>query len=159
MQECPELEEMEAKARDALRQTAEALDGRSVIVDGEAITRPFELARTLLENGFSVHSVYEQKLLPSDRQDFEWLREHHPRISIRQTLHPKETVSDPEAADCIAIGYSAGYLSGAKHVADIGGQNGLYGYHGVYTLMDLIREAAETETDMRRLLEDAVLVI
>jgi len=157
--ECPELEEMEAKARDALRQTAEALDGRSVIVDGEAITRPFELARTLLENGFSVHSVYEQKLLPSDRQDFEWLREHHPRISIRQTLHPKETVSDPEAEDCIAIGYSAGYLSGAKHVVDIGGQNGLYGYRGVCTLMELIRAAAAEETDMRRLLEDAVLVI
>ena len=68
-------------------------------------------------------------------------------------------MSDPEAEDCIAIGYSAGYLSGAKHVVDIGGQNGLYGYLGVCTLMELIRAAAAEETDMRRLLEDAVLVI
>ena len=66
---------------------------------------------------------------------------------------------DGAAADCVALGYSSGYLSGAKHVADIGGQNGLYGYRGVCTLMDLIREASETEADMRSLLKDAVLVI
>lgn len=156
---CPSLEEMEQKARKSLCDTAKALNGIPVIVDGEAVTRPFEFARALLENGVSVHAVYEQKLKPSDRKDFEWLREKHPEIPIRQTLHPKQSERDSEAVDCVAVGYSAGYLSGAKHVADIGGQNGLYGYHGVYTLMDLIREAAETETDMRRLLEDAVLVI
>ena len=130
-----------------------------VIVDGEAITRPFEFARALLENGISVHAVYEQKLKPSDRKDFEWLREKHPEIPIRQTLHPKQTERDCAATDCVAIGYSAGYLSGARHVVDIGGQNGLYGYQGVEALMEMIRKAAGEETDMRRLLEETVLVI
>ena len=156
---CPALEKMEQTARKAFCETAEALSGMPVIVDGEAVTRPFELARALLENGISVHAVYEQKLKPSDRKDFEWLRDNRPEIPIRQTLHPKQTERDGAAADCVAIGYSSGYLSGAKHVADIGGQNGLYGYRGVCTLMDLIREASETETDMRSLLKDAVLVI
>ncbi len=156
---CPALEEMEQAARSALRQTAEALNGMPVIVDGEAITRPFEFARALLENGVSVHAVYEQKLKPSDRKDFEWLRETHPEIPVRQTLHPKQTERDAAAADCVAIGYSAGYLSGARYVVDIGGQNGMYGYQGVAALMEMIRKAAGEETDMRRLLEETVLVI
>ena len=156
---CPVSDDMEQKARDALLRTAETMNGMPVIVDGEAVNRPFEFARALLENGFSVHSVYEQKLKPSDRENFEWLRETYPQIPIRQTLHPDQTVRDPSAADCVAIGYSAGYLSGAKHVVDIGGQNGLYGYQGVASMMELIRTASREETDMRRLLEDTVLVI
>ena len=157
--ECPSLREAEQAACTALRKTADALAGVPVIVDGEAITRPFEFTRALLENGFSVHSVYEQKLKPSDLENYNWLRENYPQIPIRQSLHPKQTVRDPTASECIAIGYSAGYLSGAKHVVDIGGQNGLYGYQGVTELMKLICEASAVETDMRRLLEETVLVI
>lgn len=156
---CPKLELYEHSADEALSAAAKELDGLPVVVDGEAITRPFELARALLEHGFTVHSVYEQKLKPSDKADYAWLRETHPDIPIIQSLHHKVTVDPPHDVDCIAVGYSAGYLSGAKHVVNLGGQNGLYGYRGVVTLMQMLQEAAGETADMRRLLEDTVLVI
>ena len=69
------------------------------------------------------------------------------------------TTAEKTTEECVAVGYSAGYLSGARHVVDLGGQNGLYGYQGVVRLMEMIRKAAAEEADMKKMLQDTVLVI
>jgi len=156
---CPDLAEYEKTAGMALTETAKKLGDVKIIVDGEAINRPFEFARALLEGGFTVHSIYEQKLIPSDEEDYNWVRENHPEIPIRQPQHPRMTTAEKTAEECVAVGYSAGYLSGARHVVDLGGQNGLYGYQGVVKLMDMIEKAASEEADMKKMLKDTILVI
>ena len=157
--ECPDLDEYEDEARKELEITREYLNDAPLILDQEAITRPFEFSRCLLEAGFNVKRVYSQQLIPADKEDYEWVMENYPEIEVRQPQNPKATVEEKVSEDCIAVGYSAGYITGAKHVVDIGGQNGLYGYKGLVELLGRIREAKDKVADLKQILDDAVLIV
>ena len=156
---CPDFLIYEEKCKSIIKETAQALGDMEIIIDGETITRPFDLAKALLEAGMKVRCVYEQKVLPSDETNFNWVRENHPEVMILQPQHPKTTVCEKFGVDCLSIGFSAAYISGAKHVLDIAGQHGLYGYQGIMDLMGMIQEAAKKEVDLKQLLEDTVLVV
>ena len=156
---CPDLSAYEEQCRQAMRETAEALGDMQIIIDGETITRPFDLAKALLEAGMKVKCIYEQEVLPSDKENYEWVCTNHPEIMILQPQHPKTTVSEKIGQECLSIGFSAAYISGARYVVDIAGQHGLYGFRGVLELMEMIREAAKEEVDLKKLLEDTVLVV
>ena len=156
---CPDFTAYEEKCREIMKETAKALGDMEMIIDGETITRPFDLAKTLLEAGMKVRCVYEQKVLPSDEANFNWVRENHPEVMVLQPQHPKTTVCEKFGEDCLSIGFSAAYISGAKHVLDIAGQHGLYGFQGIIDLMQMIQEAAKKEVDLKELLEDTVLVV
>ncbi|MCR5784301.1 MAG: nitrogenase component 1 [Eubacterium sp.] len=158
-EKCPDLDEYEAEAYKALKEAKEYLNGAPLIIDEEAITRPFEFARCLLENGMNVRRIYSQQVLPSDKENYEWVSLNHPEIQIRQPQNPKVTVEEHVDEDWIAIGYSAGYLSGAKHVVDIGGQNGLYGYKGLMALLEKIKDSKDKTADLKQIIDDAVLIV
>ncbi len=157
--ECPDLDKYEDEARKELEITREYLNDAPLILDQEAITRPFEFSRCLLEAGLNVKRVYSQQLIPADKEDYEWVMENYPEIEVRQPQNPKATVEEKISEDCIAVGYSAGYITGAKHVVDIGGQNGLYGYKGLVELLGRIREAKDKVADLKQILDDAVLIV
>lgn len=156
---CPPLEEYEREAEAALVLTRDELDGMPLILDEESIARPFELARCLLDHGLNIKRIYCQQVIPDDREHFDYVMEHYPETEIRQPQNPKVTVESPVREECIAVGYSAGYLSGAAHVVDTGGQNGLYGYRGLTELLKRIRSAKNQSPDLKKILEDAVLII
>lgn len=156
---CPELSHYEAACEKAMRETAKALDGMPVIIDGEAIQRPFDLAKSLLEHGINVTHVFEQNVLPMDKKNYEWLVEHHPEVEILQPQNPKATVFEKLEGESLAIGYSAAYITGAAHVLDLGGQHGLYGYQGVLDLMQMMRQAVTEKADLKKIIDDAVLVV
>ena len=156
---CPDLTAYEAKCKEALVETKEALKDMPIIIDGEAIVRPFDLARALLEAGMNVKCIYEQKLLPSDKENFEWLKENHPEVEIMQPQNPKATVTEKYGEGHLSIGYSAAYISGAEHVVNISGEHGLFGYQGLIDLMKMMKEASQQQVDLKKLLDDAVLVV
>ncbi len=157
--DCPELSEYEKEAEEALLKAQKDIGDMPLILDWECIIRVFEFARCLLENGFSVRRIYSQQVIPSDKENFEWVCENYPDIEILQPQNPRTTFVDAPEDECIAIGYSAGYLSGAKHVVDIGGQNGLYGYRGLKELLNKVRKAKKEEADLKKILEDAVIIV
>lgn len=157
--DCPDLTLYEKKCKVAMKETASALGDMEIIIDGETITRPFDLAKALLEAGMKVKCIYEQKVLPSDKINFQWIRENHPEVMIIQPQNPKVTVCEKFGEQCLSIGFSAAYISGAKHVLDIAGQHGLYGFQGILDLMKMIQKAAREEVDLKELLEDTVLVV
>ena len=130
-----------------------------VIIDGEAIVRPFDLARQLLESAFNVQYIYAQKLLPTDKENFEWLQEHHPEVQILQPKDPKVTISERYGKGALAIGFRAAYLSGAQHVLDISDQHGLFGYQSIIDLMIMMKEASQKDVDLEKILEDEVSVV
>ncbi len=158
-EKCPDLSEYEAEAKRVLSDTKEYLSGTSLVLDEEATLRVFEFARCLLESGFSVRRIYSQQVIPSDKENFEWVMENYPEIEICQPLNPKSTLNEKVGEDCIAIGYSAGYLSGAKHVVDISGQNGFYGYKGLIEMMNRIRSVKDEVTDLKKIIEEAVIIV
>lgn len=157
--ECPCLTAYEEACQKALSETAEYLKGMPVIIDGEAITRPFDLARELLSNGINVTHIFEQLVLPADKENYEWVVANHPQVQIHQPQNPKATVFEKLTEECLSIGYSAAYITGAAHVLDIGGQNGLYGYQGLIDLLEMMRKAATEKADLKKILDDAVLVV
>lgn len=157
--ECPELESYESRARKELELTRNYLENMPIIVDQEAITRPFEFARCLLEAGLNVTRIYSQMLIPSDKENYEWVMENYPEMEIRQPLNPKVTEEEHVSEDYLAVGYSAGYISGAKHVVDIGGQNGLFGYNGLIELLKKMRETKDEITDLKKILDDAIIIV
>lgn len=149
----------EEKCRQEMEYTREYLKDIPVIIDGEAIARPFDLAKSLLSAGFNVTQVYEQKLIPTDKENYEWVKENHPQVEIVQPQNPKSSIRLAVQKDVLSIGYSSAYLSNAKYVVDIAGQHGLYGYQGLIDLMSLIRNASDKVADLRELLDNAVLVV
>lgn len=157
--QCPDLTAYEEEAKTALKETADYLKGMSVILDGQAVVRPFDLARALLDAGINVQCIFEQKLKPSDTENYEWIRENYPNITIMQLQSPKITVLDKYQGECLAIGYSSAYIIGASHVVDISGQHGLYGYQGVIDLAHMMKEAAGKEADLKKILDEAVIVV
>lgn len=156
---CPEVTAYEKEVKEALQKTAEALKGMPVIIDGEAIVRPFDLAKALLQAGINVTCVFEQKLLPSDEENYQWVMKNYPDITILQPQNPKVTVLEKFQGECLSIGYSAAYITGAKYVVDIAGQHGLYGYQGIIDLAKMMEMAAKEPADLKKLLDEAVIVV
>jgi len=157
--DCPDITEYEEQCREELAKTAQTLRNMPVIIDGEAILKPYELARTLLENNINVVRIYEQQLLDCDKGNFAWIMENHPEVEFRQPQNPKASFREQYPGEPLAIGYSAAYLTYAPHVVDITTQHGLYGYQGLCDLLQMMCKAAGDETDLKELLDTKVLVI
>ena len=156
---CPNLDGYEEKAIRELELTRKYLGDMPIVLDQEAVTRPFEFARCLLEAGLNVKRVYSQLLIPSDKEDYEWVMAYHPEVEVRQPQNPKVTVEEHVSDEYMAVGYSAGYITGAKHVVDIGGQNGLFGYYGLIELLKKMRATRDEISDLKKILDDAVLIV
>lgn len=157
--DCPDITEYEEQCREELAKTAQTLRNMPVIIDGEAILKPYELARTLLENNINVVRIYEQQLLDCDKENFAWIMENHPEVEFRQPQNPKASFREQYPGEPLAIGYSAAYLTYAPHVVDITTQHGLYGYQGLCDLLQMMCKAAVDETDLKELLDTKVLVV
>ena len=76
-------------------------------------------------------------------------------------------VHNPECAErigkCsnahIAIGYSAGYYTGAQYVADIMIDEGMFGYGGITRLMALLKQATREPIAVEAMIEEYGLIV
>ena len=157
--DCPDTDLYEQKLDDSLHKTKEKLCGMPVLISGESIVRPFDLAKALLEAGINVACIYQQELLPSDKENFEWLIQNFPHVKILQPQNIEASLREQLYDTSLAIGYSAAYQSRSRHVVDIDGQHGLYGYQGMMDLLAMMRKASEVEIDLKKVLDEAVLVV
>ncbi len=157
--DCPELRPCEEACRSEMEETCRMLGGRPVVLDGDAATRPFELAKALLQTGFSVARVITQKVIPSDREAYEWVCTRYPGLQLLQPQHHRTLLFEDRMPDCLAIGYNSAYLTGSGHIVAADGHQGHWGYHGILELMRLIREAASSTSDLKSLIEAAGLVV
>lgn len=157
--QCPDVTAYEEACKQALEETRKHLNGMPIVISGESIIRPFDLARVLLEAGINVGCVHEQTLIPSDKENYEWVIEHYPDVKIIQPQSPEASMREQLFEKCLAIGYSAAYQSNTNYVVDIDGQHGLYGYQGLMDLLEMIRKASDEEIDLKKVLDEAVLVV
>lgn len=155
----PDLAADRADALAAVEAALKAVGDRPVIVDASATVRPFGLARALLEYGFSVRRVEAQKCIPIDRENLAWLESNRPDVELMQPQHHRVVRFDRRMGEALAIGIDGAYIAGARHVVDLFADGGLFGFHGLRTLMERIRAAAETETDLERLIDGYGLVV
>lgn len=146
-------------AEASIRETLALIGHRAVAVGSSAVCRPFSLARALIRYGFTVSDVFFEDCPPFEREARDEL--------IRRGGVQFHDIHAPECADQIgtigqadiAIGYSAGYYTGASHVADLMIDEGMFGYGGVVRLMSLLQKAVLSPTAVETMIESYGLIV
>ncbi len=144
----------------ALEETAEKLNGIGVIIDFQAVSRPFTLARVLLEYGFDVRMVASDGVSRYDKASFDYLQQIHPDLEVVDPLHhdaPK--YKERYLHECLSIGFDAAFMTGAVRIVDIQEDGDLLGFDGIVRLMGMMRDAMERKSDVMDIIREAKLVI
>ena len=156
---CPDLSDYEAHCREEIEETRRILDNIPIAIDDEAAARPFDLARALLSYGFRIGRMVVQQSGSTDQENFGWMREKYPDIPLQQPQHHRAPLFEERIPECLAIGYSSAYLTGARYVAPVDPQLGHGGYAGLCDMMRILREAVLRPANLKTLIDDAGLVV
>ena len=156
---CPDLSDYEAHCREEIEETRRILDNIPIAIDDEAAARPFDLARALLSYGFRIGRMVVQQSGSTDQENFGWMREKYPDIPLQQPQHHRAPLFEERIPECLAIGYSSAYLTGARYVAPVDPQLGHWGYAGLCDMMRILREAVLRPANLKTLIDDAGLVV
>ncbi len=140
------------RAENALKRAREALDGRPVVIDYMASTRPFSMAKLLLDAGIRVTKLYVDGVSGEDLPQFAYLKEAYPQLLLSPTLDPAMRFRAENASDVVAVGQKAAYFENTPYFVNMVFGNGSFGYEAVEYLADALVEAANAPKDVRRLI-------
>lgn len=145
-------------AQDALLRLSERLKGWSVVIDYTVSSRPFALAKLLVQCGFSVDRVYADTCSAEEEGELNWLKEHYSKMLVCPTVYHKMAVLprnmwEDSEGKVLALGQKAAYFTGTPHFVNMVEDGGLYGYGGILELADLMEEAAMEEKDTEKLIQ------
>ena len=147
----PDLDACEAAAEAKLAEAKRVIGDTPVAIDMTATPRPLGLARMLLEHGFNVYAVYADVYEKAEETDFKWLQENHPGLLLRAISHYKMRLLPRDDAErlngVLAIGQKAAYFTGTDRFVNIIENSGLYGFHGIGRLAELMIDAWENPKD------------
>lgn len=146
-----------SEAKNSIESAQELIGDRPIAISSSAVCRPFDLARALIKYGFNVSDVFYETC-----PDFE--KNAKAEIEGKVEFH---NIHDPQYAEMIgsigsaevAIGYSAGYYTGAKYVADLMIDEGMFGFGGIIRLMELIKKAYLNPTAVETMIESYGLIV
>lgn len=141
-----------------LRETAEQLQEVAIVLDGSCTVKPFSLAVTLLNYGFQVTEVMADGV-GSDQAGLMRLNEQYPIVRISQPQHHETVLFNNRQPDVLAVGFDAGYITGARHVAGLVNDEGMFGFHGVGRLMDMLLAAYQEPADLEEMIASYGLVV
>lgn len=145
--------------KEAIQRATNRVGNTPVIVDSSAFVRPFEAARALLEYGFNVVRVQSEDCIPIDRPHFDWIQAEHPEVEIMQSNHHQAVLLDRKIPESIAVGVDGAYLAGSKYAVNLFNDEGMYGYHGIKSLMELLEHALDAPVDLEKIILDYGLVV
>lgn len=139
---------MQTRCEEALRSLKNLIGGTPVVLDYTVHPRPLGLARLLLEHGFSVEKIWLDAVNGEEEQDFRWLKEHAPDLRLAATVQVKQRVLKRHSeTKTLAVGQKAAWFSDTAYFVNLVEGGGLYGYHGILRLTELMREAFLYEKD------------
>ncbi len=144
----------------ALRDTASELSGTGIVIDFQAVSRPFTLAKVLLDYGFDVRMVAADGVSAFEKKSFEILQQRYPDLEVVDPLHhdaPK--YRERYLHNCLSIGFDAAFMVGSGKIVDIQEDGDLFGFDGVIRLMGMMRDAVKKEVDVIDVIREAKLVI
>lgn len=139
----------------ALEKTAQYLKGRVL-----AVERSFELTRTLLEAGMDVRYLFADVLMNEEEEDLEWLLENHPELTI---IPPSSSDMQDFPRDSLevdlAVGLLAGYYCPQAKTCFVPVETFLFGHRGTIKLLEMMKEALESDKTHYELVMGQGLVI
>jgi hypothetical protein len=139
-------------ARRAIAAALRTLGDRPVTISDGAVLKPFGLAKALIGYGFNVESVASDDVPAFDRAAYDFVTSRGVAVSDPQS--PDTILRRHTNGDAVAVGYDAAYIAGSRHIVDLSNDMGMFGYHGVQTLMNMLATAAGTESDLAHLMAE-----
>lgn len=137
-----------ARAEKALARARELIGDTAIAIDYTATTAPLSLARLLTEHGFRVERIYADSFSGLEREDFLWLQQHAPGITVYATVQVKLRVLPRQTGEpVLAIGQKAAYFTGSRHFVNMVEGGGMYGFDGIEKLAGRMEEAFLTDRD------------
>ena len=95
--------------------------------------------------------IYIDAISPEEKEDFDWLRSHHPELILNSTVHPKMRVlhGKENEGNMLAIGPKAAWFGGTARFVNLVEYGGRWGFSGVEKLAGLMEDAFLHEKDTR----------
>lgn len=157
---CFDTTPLREKAEEALKETASEMKGIGIAIDFQATTKPYTLAKTLLDYGFDVKMIAADGVSAFEKVSFEYLQEKYPDLEIVNPLHHDAPKYEQRyLKDSLCIGFDCAYMIGAERIVDLQEDDDLWGYDGVVRLMDLIKKAMNEKSDVMDIIREAKLVV
>lgn len=149
----PDLEEKKQQAIKALEDTLDIVEDTKIVIDFTAVTRPFELAKLLIQRGFNVGAVINDSVSQEELSAFEWLKENRPQLEIISAVNVNMLHSPEEDhGEILAIGQKAAHYFATDNFVNIVANGGLYGFTGIVKLCELMKDACLHQKDRRTLI-------
>lgn len=146
---CPDFQKEIGETKKEIKKTLDYIKGIPIAVDSYASMYPFALARALSSYGFSVQSVFTNRIGGNEKKEYEWLKQNYPGIRTISKESYKSLLRFKESTDVIAIGFDSAYLLRAKYFVDMRHDEGFFGFEGIQKLMKLIRKAKGRKMDWK----------
>lgn len=147
------------KAEDAVKKAAEKIGDFPVVIDYQAVRKPFTLANVLFDAGFNVKMIAVDAVPEFEKEACQKILEKIPDLKIIDALHHDSVKFEHVNEDCLSIGFSIGYLTKSKHVIDLMEDETLFGFWGVERLMEMLVDAYEHENSADDLIIKAGIVV
>ncbi len=155
----PDFSENKKKACLSIKNAQRVIGDYPVVVDYQAVLRPFTLAKVLFDYGFNIKMIFADGVSDFEKSSCQYLMEKIPDLKIINVLHPDSVKFENMMTECICIGFSGGYLTKSLHVVDLMEDEYLYGFWGIEKLMKKMIKAFETKTDVNKIIEGAKLIV
>jgi hypothetical protein len=143
-----ELESLLGPAMEGAEQLAwracSVLAGAAVAVDSVATAAPFSLALALMKAGIRVNRIYSSQLPAYEKPSLRELARMDGDIVVANPGHARKYGSRPRRPlSDIAIGFEAGYATAAPVTVPLTFDEGIYGFEGWASVLELIIQCVE----------------
>jgi hypothetical protein len=145
---------------DAEREIAAALEAigdTPIAVSG--VLKTYGLAAALKKYGFNVAAIMADDVIPPDKAAYDGLCACGSNIRNYLPQHPANLRLRAECGNALALGFEAAYITGSRHIANINGDHGMFGYDGVKRLMRILVEAKRGEFALDKLMNEYGMVV
>lgn len=154
-----DFSEYKRRAAASIEKAAKIIGKYPVVIDYQAVRKPFTLANVLFDAGFNVKMIAVDAVPEFEKEACEKILSKIPDLMIIDALHHDSVKFEHVNEECLSIGFSVGYLTKSKHVIDLMEDETLYGFYGVERLMEMLVKAYEHENSADDLIIKAGIVV
>lgn len=156
----PDFSKYKEEAVQSIKDVQKVVGNYPIVIDYQAVRKPFTLAKVILDYGFNVQMICTENGVPSfEKNACLAVMEKNPQIKIIDAISHKTACFEYENMKCLCIGFDSGYMTKSKHVVVQMDDEGLYGFYGIKMLMKQVIAAFETEIDVNKEINEAGLVV
>lgn len=159
----PDFTPYQKEADEAMKRAKEALGDIPVVLDQTLTFRILDFSRLLLSYGIKVTTIYADRFLPEEEENFLWLKKHYPEIELLSCSEPKmrfqrlrvpEIINNESGKEKIlALGQKAAYFAGTDYFVNVVESGGYFGYKGIVKLAEEMVVSVRNSKDTRDIIQ------